>query len=128
MNPLRPTWRRPRGYLRGLWAGRVSLVFPLSWPRTIGKTAKNNKFIDFIRGEGYRSVMSSFNDIKKRLASSTTMPAGTGGGVGWLMGSARGHAHHHDHAHAADGSCCGGHHHHHDDDEDDTTNPSGGCC
>ena len=75
--------------------------------------------------------MSNFNDIKKRLAMSTTMPAGSGGAPQWMMGSA---AHHH-HEHKADGSCCDhdhSHDHDHDDDEDecdgDHTNPSGSCC
>ena len=62
--------------------------------------------------------MSNFNDIKKRLAMSTTLPAGTGGSTSeWLMGSAAA-GQNHDHAH-----------HHEESDECDKgrTNPSGGC-
>ncbi len=82
--------------------------------------------------------MSNFNDIKKRLSMSTTMPLGTGGessNAQWMMGSG------HTHEHNADGSCCGHdhsheqehkhtHEHSHDGEEEcgeDNTNPSGGC-
>lgn len=67
--------------------------------------------------------MSNFSDIKKRLSTSTTLPAGSAGSGApqWIMGSASEHHHHGDHHHHA--------HHENNDEEcdEDHTNPSGGC-
>ncbi len=56
-------------------------------------------------------MSKNFSRIKKALSMSTTMPAGTAGSEGWLMGSATlSHSRTHEHNH--DGSCCDHHHNH----------------
>ncbi len=57
--------------------------------------------------------MQDFDNIKKRLGMSTTMPVGTGATAPVMMGSAHTHdSHTHDHS---------------DEDDCDNTSPKGGC-
>lgn len=87
-------------------------------------------------------MSKKFSWLKNNLMGSTTMPAGTGGGLSFLQtghihkedGSCCGHDHHHHEAHEHTDACGHDHvhgahcDHDHNHDDEDCTSPKGGCC